>query len=79
MNDDKGKNYRGTVATAQNFPCLKWSDVTDYYSDELPEGSENYCRNPSGSERLWCYTGDERTYGNGWEYWWYCSQIPGSN
>ncbi|XP_028996570.1 plasminogen-like [Betta splendens] len=67
-----GKGYRGTIAeTWTGKTCQSWSDQsphqhkrTTYY---YPKGGleSNYCRNPDGMQRPWCYTTDPKTR---WEY-----------
>ncbi|XP_055362620.1 apolipoprotein(a)-like [Betta splendens] len=67
-----GKGYRGTIAvTWSGKKCQRWSDQCPHQHDNSPQekpnsGLEsNYCRNPDGEPRPWCYTTDPNTR---WEY-----------
>ncbi|CAH1267685.1 ADGRL3 [Branchiostoma lanceolatum] len=63
---DKGVSYVGTVVAAHNnVPCLSWHSVPDFGNINavypIPGnmrllGHDNYCRNPDGRARPWCYT-----------------------
>uniref|UniRef100_A0A3B3U0D1 Kringle domain-containing protein n=1 Tax=Poecilia latipinna TaxID=48699 RepID=A0A3B3U0D1_9TELE len=72
----RGEAYRGIVGvTASGKPCQKWAAQTPHYHpDIVPERDldENYCRNPDGRQKPWCYTTDDETR---WEY---CS-LPNCN
>ncbi|CAB1342915.1 unnamed protein product [Coregonus sp. 'balchen'] len=58
-----GKNYSGKISTTENgYTCQHW-DVQKphnhgYITSALPEKylEENYCRNPDGDPRPWCFT-----------------------
>ncbi|XP_077999987.1 apolipoprotein(a)-like [Glandiceps talaboti] len=68
-----GADYRGTVSlTESGNTCQKWSSQSpqthSYTIEEYPAGGlgdHNYCRNPGGDSRTWCYT---TTEGVRWEY-----------
>ncbi|XP_058470240.1 plasminogen [Solea solea] len=58
-----GENYRGKTSTTENgFTCQRWDSQTPnnhgYNPGALPEKflEENYCRNPDGDPRPWCFT-----------------------
>jgi len=60
----KGKLYKGTVSkTESGFLCKSWSKKiksdgkTGKYTGNTPltEADKNYCRNPDGEDRPWCY------------------------
>ncbi|KAI8514002.1 hypothetical protein Bbelb_083260 [Branchiostoma belcheri] len=54
-----GKNYRGSWdKTASGADCMEWS--TDYNTDEFSWANldHNYCRNPAGLNRPFCFTQD---------------------
>uniref|UniRef100_A0A8C6ZK62 Kringle domain-containing protein n=1 Tax=Nothoprocta perdicaria TaxID=30464 RepID=A0A8C6ZK62_NOTPE len=53
-----GEDYRGAVdRTESGAECQRW-DLQ--HPHQYPEKGldDNYCRNPDGSERPWCYTTD---------------------
>ncbi|XP_032066321.1 hepatocyte growth factor-like protein [Thamnophis elegans] len=59
----KGEDYRGKVnVTTSGVPCQRWDSQTPHRHKFHPEKypckdlSENYCRNPDGSEAPWCFT-----------------------
>lgn len=63
---EKDQNdYRGDISTTEaGFECQRWDEqsphkhsrtATDYPNAGL---DENYCRNPDGEPRAWCYTTD---------------------
>ncbi|XP_077999988.1 plasminogen-like [Glandiceps talaboti] len=68
-----GADYRGTVSvTESGHTCQKWSSQSPqshgYTIAAHPAGGlgdHNYCRNPSGDPRTWCYT---TTPGVRWQY-----------
>uniref|UniRef100_UPI00398F39A6 plasminogen n=1 Tax=Pristiophorus japonicus TaxID=55135 RepID=UPI00398F39A6 len=60
-----GENYRGKISQTENgTPCQRWDLQTPhlhgynptYFPDKYLE--ENYCRNPDGEPRPWCFTTD---------------------
>ncbi|XP_026197033.1 plasminogen [Anabas testudineus] len=58
-----GENYRGKVSTTQSgFTCQRWDSQKPhnhgYNPSALPEKylEENYCRNPDGDPKPWCFT-----------------------
>ncbi|KAM9798575.1 plasminogen [Neosynchiropus ocellatus] len=61
-----GENYRGKASTTENgFTCQRWDTQQPhnhgYIPSALPEKylEENYCRNPDGDPRPWCFTTTE--------------------
>ncbi|MEQ2159846.1 hypothetical protein GOODEAATRI_027458, partial [Goodea atripinnis] len=58
-----GEDYRGNTSTTENgFTCQHWESQKPhnhgYNPSALPEKylEGNYCRNPDGSPRPWCFT-----------------------
>uniref|UniRef100_A0A672HQU1 Plasminogen n=1 Tax=Salarias fasciatus TaxID=181472 RepID=A0A672HQU1_SALFA len=58
-----GEDYRGRASTTENgFTCQRWDSQKPhnhgYNPGALPEKflEENYCRNPDGDPRPWCFT-----------------------
>uniref|UniRef100_A0A3B4FM74 Kringle domain-containing protein n=1 Tax=Pundamilia nyererei TaxID=303518 RepID=A0A3B4FM74_9CICH len=58
-----GENYRGKISTTENgFTCQRWDSQKPhnhgYNPSTLPLKylEENYCRNPDGDPRPWCFT-----------------------
>ncbi|KAF1376903.1 hypothetical protein PFLUV_G00216310 [Perca fluviatilis] len=58
-----GEDYRGKISTTENgFTCQRWDSQKPhnhgYSPSALPEKylEENYCRNPDGDPRPWCFT-----------------------
>ncbi|CAH2275686.1 hepatocyte growth factor [Pelobates cultripes] len=73
----QGEGYRGTISTTYNgIQCQRWDSQFPHQHNFTPEHykcknlSENYCRNPDGSESPWCFTTDPNTRIG------HCSQIP---
>ncbi|CAG0896482.1 unnamed protein product, partial [Darwinula stevensoni] len=79
MLTEKGREYVGKVSkTTSGKECLRWDtqpygtpddflkDVTyfDHFSNLDTWSQKNYCRNPSGRERPWCFVMDAVE----WEY-----------
>ncbi|XP_006126415.2 urokinase-type plasminogen activator [Pelodiscus sinensis] len=62
---DDGQNYRGTVSkNERNEECLSWDSPSlsrrFYHAGienamKLGLGKHNYCRNPNGKAKPWCY------------------------
>ena len=50
------KDYRGTISkTESGVSCEDWD--SEYIADYPDAGlASNYCRNPNGDERAWCFT-----------------------
>nr|XP_020664690.1 plasminogen isoform X1 [Pogona vitticeps] len=68
----RGEDYRGKIAvTESGATCQSWAAQTPHAHARTPENypckglEENYCRNPDGETKPWCYTTnpDKR-----WEY-----------
>ncbi|XP_077865068.1 uncharacterized protein LOC102808261 [Saccoglossus kowalevskii] len=62
-----GIDYRGNInRTVSGRICQKWSDQFPHRHQMKPEnhrptkglGDHNYCRNPNGDKKPWCYTTD---------------------
>ncbi|XP_028996559.1 plasminogen isoform X2 [Betta splendens] len=58
-----GEDYRGKTSTTENgFTCQRWDSQKPhnhgYIPSALPEKflEHNYCRNPDGDPRPWCFT-----------------------
>ncbi|KAI8487064.1 Meprin A subunit beta-like, partial [Branchiostoma belcheri] len=65
--EGNGAAYNGIVAvTDRGLTCQRW-DVQSPHSHNFGGQEENYCRNPDGGERPWCYTTDPSVR------WQYCS------
>ncbi|KAF4796290.1 hypothetical protein TURU_085266 [Turdus rufiventris] len=68
----RGEDYRGTIAvTESGNTCQHWSSQSPHRHARTPENypcrglDENYCRNPDGEKRPWCYTTNTTAR---WEY-----------
>ncbi|XP_019614682.1 PREDICTED: plasminogen-like [Branchiostoma belcheri] len=66
--EGNGATYRGSVSmTATGKTCQRWDSQTPHGHDRTPANypsaglEQNYCRNPDGWYRLWCYTTDPYT------------------
>ncbi|XP_064303022.1 plasminogen isoform X2 [Phalacrocorax carbo] len=68
----KGEGYRGRIAiTESGNACQHWNTQFPHKHGWIPDRypckglEENYCRNPDGEKRPWCYTINSRVR---WEY-----------
>ncbi|XP_071596575.1 plasminogen-like isoform X2 [Heliangelus exortis] len=68
----KGEDYRGRIATTESGnACQHWNTQSPHRHGWIPgrypcKGlEENYCRNPDGEKRPWCYTLNSSVR---WEY-----------
>ena len=68
----KQDDYRGRIATtATGRTCQRWDKQWPHQHNVTPEKypnsglDKNYCRNPDGEVRAWCYTTDPKVR---WEY-----------
>ncbi|XP_078602422.1 uncharacterized protein LOC144876720 isoform X2 [Branchiostoma floridae x Branchiostoma japonicum] len=68
----KGETYRGNIAvTKSGKTCQRWDSQEPHTHKEnagtKPEDAlyNNYCRNPTGGDTIWCYTTDP---GKRWDY-----------
>ncbi|XP_075604620.1 plasminogen [Balearica regulorum gibbericeps] len=68
----KGEDYRGRIAiTESGNACQHWNTQFPHRHGWIPDRypckglEENYCRNPDGEKRPWCYTINSRVR---WEY-----------
>ncbi|XP_051667056.1 plasminogen-like [Manacus candei] len=59
----KGEDYRGRIAiTESGNVCQRWNTQLPHKHGWIPDRypckglEENYCRNPDGEKRPWCYT-----------------------
>lgn len=63
--DGDQSDYRGEVSeTEYGYECQRWDSQQPHSHSRTPERypnsglTENYCRNPDGEPRAWCYTTD---------------------
>lgn len=63
--DGDQSDYRGEISTTEyGFECQRWDSQEPHSHSRTPTNyptaglSENYCRNPDGEPRAWCYTTD---------------------
>ncbi|XP_071405510.1 plasminogen-like isoform X2 [Pithys albifrons albifrons] len=68
----KGEDYRGRIAiTESGNACQRWNTQFPHKHGWIPDKypckglEENYCRNPDGEKRPWCYTINDTIR---WEY-----------
>eukprot|EP00584_Thalassiosira_punctigera_P006714 CAMPEP_0172541554 /NCGR_PEP_ID=MMETSP1067-20121228/12345_1 /TAXON_ID=265564 ORGANISM="Thalassiosira punctigera, Strain Tpunct2005C2" /NCGR_SAMPLE_ID=MMETSP1067 /ASSEMBLY_ACC=CAM_ASM_000444 /LENGTH=1422 /DNA_ID=CAMNT_0013327621 /DNA_START=40 /DNA_END=4309 /DNA_ORIENTATION=+ len=68
----KQADYRGTISVTQaGIECQAWSAQSPHSHTGTPGNypnsglDENYCRNPDGEPRAWCYTSSASTR---WDY-----------
>jgi len=73
-----GTDYRGCqTRTRSGLLCQRWDSQSPHTPTHSPSNAptaglvSNYCRNPDGSDSIWCYTTDPATL---WEY---CDPLPG--
>ena len=78
----KQADYRGIIAvTLGGRTCQKWSEQSPNAHSRTPEnptfadkglGDHNFCRNPDGELRAWCYDADAPSGASGrpdrWDY-----------
>jgi len=67
---NNGAYYSGTLnKTESGRTCQNWTSQSPHRHDRTPWnhrfrhkrlGNHNYCRNPDGESRIWCYTTDRR-------------------
>jgi hypothetical protein len=60
--DDGQAGYRGTInVTEAGFPCQRWDTKAKIIRRNPNSGLvENYCRNPDGESRAWCYSSNPK-------------------
>lgn len=71
--DIQQKDYRGTInVTISGIPCQPWKSQDPHehgfaspYHIAASGLEENYCRNPDGSDKAWCFTANANVT---WEY-----------
>uniref|UniRef100_A0A4W4G1C8 Kringle domain-containing protein n=1 Tax=Electrophorus electricus TaxID=8005 RepID=A0A4W4G1C8_ELEEL len=58
-----GENYRGKISTTEGgYTCQRWNSEKPHNHGYIPSVipdkhlEENYCRNPDGEPRPWCFT-----------------------
>ncbi|XP_066269404.1 uncharacterized protein [Branchiostoma lanceolatum] len=70
---DKGTSYRGR--SNRDGSCQFWTSQYPHSHNHTPEAypsaglEQNYCRNPDGKDRPWCYTN------NPFVRWMYCADV----
>lgn len=62
-----GESYRGTMShTEKGTSCVKWEDSNKHTPEQFPDKgleNNNYCRNPDGDTRPWCYVNSLGSFG----------------
>ncbi len=63
LSGEKGADYRGCqTKTVSGKTCQRWTSQSPHtHTKVLGEkgvGGHNYCRNPDGTDTIWCYTTD---------------------
>ena len=62
----KGADYAGNArTTVGGLTCQAWDSDTPHSHQNHGAGPENFCRNPDGEPRPWCYTTDP---GKRWDF-----------
>ena len=77
---ETGADYRGTVSTSMyGDTCMEWATLSSYQrvsTETHPDeglGEHNYCRNPDGRSKAWCYTKYGLTINVPGFIWGYCN------
>lgn len=80
LQGDQDAGYRGCqTKTRSGQYCQPWTHQKPHTQDRTPENYpdaglvDNYCRNPDGSDTIWCYTTNPNVR---WEL---CDPLPESN
>ena len=67
--DGNQSGYRGTVnQTSSGKGCQRWDSQSPHKHSRTPENNpnagldENYCRNPDGEPKAWCYTVEDKRF-----------------
>ena len=54
---NSGTSYMGeSNTTVEGIPCQRWSDTQPHNHSFTDVGDHNFCRNPTGDSKVWCYT-----------------------
>merc|ERR1719210_1491497 len=62
MTGQNSSTYMGCqTKTISGRECQKWTVQSPHTNDLTSTGDHNYCRNPDGSDTIWCYTTDPGT------------------
>ncbi|KAL5247120.1 hypothetical protein ACHWQZ_G019096 [Mnemiopsis leidyi] len=63
--DDRVTYIGQTNVTKTGRTCQRWSETTPHFHTKMPDrypdaglGEHNFCRDPDGNGKLWCYTMD---------------------
>ena len=78
--EDDESDYRGTISeTKTGATCQKWTDQSPHSHGNTPYtrpdkglGDHNYCRNPDGEPRAWCYNAKGQSGAGGTDRWDFC-------